>query len=317
MIKHIIGLLFIITSCGSPVEKKTVTPIAPSISTILQEKIDEITPHLLTCDGGPTDAKGHNITGRNQCDTGDSILPLGLLSTVDNKAEYKQYIYESISLEGRPYRSPEHTRVCEREENRNNPNCNFSRDHTIGHVLYAISTKDCTPLQQIYEYSQRHDGQICEGSVSQCSLTLPIYDLIGDAYATCGLARPFKTKVNDTVVAYTELLTVMTNDEFQLELAVNYVYTKYLAGTLMSNGIQVVEKALEKKPTNLYFQYVLNLITKNDTQVNERVTKDLISLMNMFLTEGSSQTVWIWQWEQEYYNANGWSYIFLAKLLLK
>ena len=303
-----------LAACGTKVKSSKQVPVAPTTEQSIQAELDRITPMLLECDGGPTDNGNNNLSSRPQCDTGDSILPLGLLSTVAYKESYDTFLRESLGPDGRPYRSPEHARACADPANASNSNCSFSRDHLLGHVLFAISQHKCDYLEQIFDYAQAHSGQFCDGTMAQCSISLPIYDVIGDAYATCGLSRPMLTKINDHVAAYTEILNVATNSGFSVELAVDYIYAKLLAGTLITAGTPVVQKAVKQQPTNLYFQYVLNRITDKNIKTTDAIGQNLIPMMQAYTKPG---TVWVWQWIDEPHNANGWDYYFMAKLLLQ
>jgi hypothetical protein len=312
--KKLMVLASILAACGDKSVKPTVQPIPPSNQEKVEQALDKISPLLITCDGGPTDNQSHNMSGRPQCNTGDSILPTGLLSTVEPKEEYKNFIYNSIDTDGRPYRSPEHLKECKLPGNKSSSECTFSRDHLIGLILYSIATKDITPVKRVYEYSTKHWGQFCDGSYSQCSISLPVYDLIGDAYTACGEKPPFLLGINDYSAAYTELITAEFNDTYALELAVNYVYAKMLSGNLKEMHIGIVNKAVEKQPWNLYFRWLQAKVQGTLDKNIDQIVAEYLPLTERFEKQGLG-TVWYFQWG-ELENINGHDLYFFGKLLL-
>jgi hypothetical protein len=312
-------------ACGSPatvVVPEPQPPLEPTSRELLQAELSRIEPLLLTCNGGPTDNKSSNVSGIPQCDSGDSILPVGLLSTVATPEElhnYGEFIANSIAENGRPFRSPDHLytfnkRLAEGGDT-SDSNFNFSRDHLLGIILYSMSSKDCSSLSKVYNYAASFQGKFCPGGYAQCSISLPILNLIGDAYGICGLTKTKAMEFSDNISAVAELLAITTAEPgYQMELAVNYVYAKHKAGTLITTAIPIVEKAVERSPNNEYFRYVLNLVTVNNEVSNEQIGQSLLIRLQRWQGPG---TVWIWQWIEEPQNTNGWDLYFLAKLLLK
>ena len=317
MIKKLL-LCLLLTSCGSkePIQNPAASPLVSISTDKLQAEVERLQPILLTCDGGYTKDANHTVTGRPHCDTGDSILFTGLLSTVDNvkaNTDYRTFIANSINTDGHPYRSPEHLKICVTPEHKDDASCTFSRDHILGIVLNSIATGNCDSLVKVFNYAQLHFGRFCDGTMAQCSMSIASYDIIGDAYQKCGLTRPLITNINNSMSSYAEVITVSNNDSFQLELAVDFIYAKYLAGTLTVDGLKVVDIAVTKMPWNTYFKYVQALVNGTLSEQKENLVLELLPISQQIAKPGNS---WFWQWN-ELNTANAWSMWFMSKLLLQ
>ena len=313
-----LSLCLLLIGCGSktPIKHEASQSLPSLAADSIQDELTRIEPILLTCDGGYTKDANNTITGRPHCDTGDSILFTGLLSTVDPvkaNTDYRDFIANSINSDGHPYRSPEHLKACVTPEHKNDASCTFSRDHILGIVLNSISTGNCNSLVKVFNYAQDHFGRFCDGTMSQCSLSVASYDIIGDAYQKCGLSRPLITNINNSFSSYAEFITVIQNDSFAVELAVDFVYAKYLANTLTLDGLKVVDLAVLKMPWNTYFLYVQSLIKRTLSAQKESLVNELLPIESQVVRPGTS---WFWQWN-EIENANAWSMWFMDKLLLQ
>ena len=319
MNKYLTALIVIVlTSCGRPV-KQIQHPISQPVFDRLSEKLNTLPPRLLTCDGGPTDSLGNTITGREICDTGDSIAPVGLISTIYNVPSFEQYLRDSIGSDGRPYRSPEHKRFCENSPNQDSEvGCNFSRDHLFGHMLYAVATKNPEFLLKIQKYMNKHSQKFCVGDIAQCGMTPAAWDVLGDTYDYLGLDKPIYSYIPDTVTVPSELITVMTNSEFQLSLVADVIYIKLLTGKLNSNYYWIINKLVDKAPYNTYFkylQYKSGAYTCQDA-FTDNLAEELLGYINTWENQETQQSVWYWSWD-EIDHANAWSFIFMGNLLLK
>jgi hypothetical protein len=314
MTKLLAFSILALAACGarSSVPPPSTATTDPSIFVTLQTKLDEFKPRLLTCDGGYTDPGDNGASLRPTCDDGDGVLFTGLVISVDPQPEMIQFIKDSVDeVSGKPYRSPEHKRACQTDPT--NEVCNFSRDHTLGHIITAASTKDCTTLSKVYTYIINHNDRVCDGTYAQCSVSVGLFDLMGDTFESCGMKRPAKTTFPDLITSMGPFTTAVFNDTFPLELAVDHAYVKFLTGKYSKYWDKILAKAIQQRPESVYFQYLYNKLVAGSPDSNKYYAEQVIKLIDDWKQPGSS---WLWQW-YEYDNSNGWDIYFMGKMLLK
>jgi hypothetical protein len=316
MKKTILVLSVALVCCGKSI-KQTQQPIHQSTYDIVYDKLESLSPYLITCDGGITDDLLNPASGRPLCDTGDSIMPIGLVSTVQYNSSFDEYVEASIGDDGRPYRSPEHKKYCETNPSKDtDSSCNFSRDHLLGHMLYAIGTHNTNHISRVVNYIQDHDGKVCPGNFSQCGITPAVWDVLGDTLGYLGLPKPIQARIPDPVTITADLITVATTNEFQLSLVANVIYIKLLTNNLNSNYNSVTNKLVEKAQYNTFFRFLQNKTITHNSSINNELATELVNYIDAWKTRKKQQSVWFWSWN-EIENANAWSFIFMGNLLLK
>lgn len=307
--KSLILVSLAIIGCGI-LEKTPMNPPVNPISAELQTQIERISPLLHKCDGMPAKPTPNEITPRPFCNVGNSFLYAGHLLSVVNDTEMVQGIKDSFTIEGKPYRSPEHRRA-------NDSVNEFSRDMLQGFLMSLIRTRDIDQLKLFWNYSKSHDYIMCNGKeeegINRCYLTPTILYFVGEIFEYLGEQRPAETKIAESIALAAALYDVQTVPvNFRLMLVANQVYLKMLTNKMSQPWVRITEYLKKRSPNNLWYRYLDNAAHKGNIAEYENISNQLIKYMQVF--PAGDQGSWIWS-QGDSIDSMGYDLLFLAHRL--
>lgn len=304
-----LAALSFLTACGS--DRKDPSPPPQQSSQRLQEQIDRIAPQLLYCDGIATEAGFNNVSGRPDCNSGDSILWSSLFISGKRNASVEEAIRDSIDPSGRPFRSPEHRRSQEHQDS-------FSRDHYIGLLLYSVVTKDVNTIKRVYAYAALNGYNLCPSdSDSRCFLTPNMIAITSDVFRYLNIPRTPEMTFNRAQDEELNKFEASRNDGYALHLVAVKAYIRIKTGHLTESYAKTLKIIHNRKPDNPFYGYLSNLANGGSDQEYRIIEEALLKEMQVW-TQGSRRE-WSFQrhdWSGTVKDSMGHELVMLAYILM-
>lgn len=308
MIYWLIGILFAV-SCA----QKSARDLDPGLAVDLMPRAQEILSASNFCENQPVYDGPNRVSGREACNGGDSMLWSGLLYYAWPDTNLGQAIRGSIAESGKPFRSPEHRRAGDNENE-------FSRDMFFGFLFYCLKSGDVETCQRVVRFAVNSSYQLCGGSPSQCALTPGMLYATYSVWNKHGWALPSEFKPNiaeqgaDAAAAFAAAKTVP--EGYQLHLISLKVFLYHEVG-LLGEYRSAARALVERQPSNVWYQFVGFLAGTNSEDSVYHVKDELRRLMDAW-HPGGSDTDWFWQGRRkEASHGMGSDFVFLACLLNK
>jgi hypothetical protein len=308
----IFALLFSNTAC-STVDKPT-QPTLPTITNVeLRNEITRIEPQLLFCDGEPVPPGNNAVTGRPNCNSGDSMLIAGLYYSSKPLPEIATAIKDSFAEDGQPYRSPEHKRGKDSLDA-------FSRDQTLGFLSYCLNSKDFETCNTFYQYIKANDYKACpKDSDGRCNIYPSVMFVLGSVWGANGWSIPPEANPSQLERAIDEKITreeAATNKPgFRVHLVSLKLWLRGETGTLTNEYRKAIRTLAIREPNNLWYMY-LDTVYNNGPESLESISTKLLEHMKAWNPNGNPHH-WSWAEQNRHAEAMGHDYIFLAEKLLK
>lgn len=263
------------------------------------------------CDDMPTYGGPNRTSGRESCNTGDSMLWSGLLYYAWPTPSLGQAIRFSIDPDGKPFRSPEHRKARDNESE-------FSRDMYLGFLFYCLKSQDFETCNRVHQWTKAEGYKLCGGSVSQCGL-LP--SMLYATYAVWDkngwpIAPEFKpSNIEQGADAQATLLEAETAPKgYRLHLVSLKVFLYNQVGRTGDYYLSS-QALLKRQPSNLWFQLVGFLTGNTPEGMHATLVGETKHIMQAWVP-GSTDKDWIWQGRIEgAQDAMGQDFIFMACLL--
>lgn len=268
-----------------------------------------------TCDGFPS---------KENCDDGDSIIFNGLLCMVGEEAGCET-VRRSQDADGRFWRSP-----------RRNPGNlgeakSFSRDQTLGVLLYLVKTRDqeAAIRWMNWIYGNRYCSiknplggncvvfgyRVCRDSDKEiCDMRPATWGLLKRVWEYLDLPATTEMKKNESMdVSDIELIGADTADiGYELHLKAVSSFIRLTMASSVSRTQDILRKLYKRQPGNPFFQI---LVEGPGYAVEQRVL-DVCPRVGADMSFRRYQ----WAWERDTASAAwresmGWDCIFMARLI--
>ena len=308
---RIAAALFLSTACSVIEDEEPVRPVNPQV--FLSQQTARIRANLHFCDNRVVSGKPNNISGRPRCDTGDTWVFSGLYNTIAHDPEISASLDAAVLPSGQPCRGTEYLVLGDK--------CDFSRDQTKGFLLNLLETKNKEVATKTWQFVYNNDYSICDLDVSEnCFQTPGMLILWGDVFEKIGLPRepdmqygfPYTEQVDRQEL----LAEARVNNGYRLHLVSVSIYIKALTGQLTSAYSEAARILAERKPDNLWFQFLSNYTNGGDQDTYDRIARKLVPIMERW--NPGNDLDWIWQRDgiaQKEPEAYGHELVFLAELL--
>lgn len=290
-------LLLLLIACGRP-DAHSRSPVENNALQVEAKRVAALSP---TCDDMPIASGNNGVTGRVDCDSGDSMLWAGLLYSAWPQEKLANAIKASIDDDGRPFRSPEH------RKGRDDSNA-FSRDMYMGFLYYCHASKDLATCSKVLAFARRNDYQLCtNASDTRCLITPSMMYLTGAVWKGNGWDVGGEYVANSFERAVDEQLTLREAKDNKLGYRTHLVSLKVFLYYKLGNvgDYRIAAKKLhEREPSNLWYQNVawsVGMIPQNDSAI-------LIEMMKNYSSNRVPRN-WFWQGAE---NAMGQDLVFLA-----
>ncbi len=308
VICHMAGML---SAVGCYSAARSARTVEPHKADELMPLAQEIADKAEWCDDMPTYGGPNRTTGKENCNTGDSMLWSGLLYYAWPTPTLAQAIRLSVAPDGKPYRSPEHRKGGDNESE-------FSRDMYLGFLFYCLRSQDLETCTKVHEWTKAQGYKLCGGGVSQCGLlpsmlyaTYAVWDKNGWA-----IAPEFKpTGIEQGADAQATFLEAKTAPKgYRLHLVSLKVFLYNQVGRT-GDYYLASQELLKRQPSNLWFQLVGYLTGNTVPEMHATLVGETKNIMQQW-TPGSVDKDWFWQGRIEGINdAMGQDFIFMACLL--
>jgi hypothetical protein len=318
-----------IATYPSPGLSQFKTPLKRAVLEMWSKKVSHEGDYhdaMLLCDGLVSEDKVHGGSKRKHCSTGDGLIFSSLLNGAAQNSWIEKGFKDSVDPDGRPWRSP---------EDRKYPTFtykDFSKDATLGLLIYLAKSRDRATAVRVRDYLVEHNGFICP------------YTEIGEPFSQC--------YVSPNLQAYLEIIINMTGtggrnltaaelnlyDEWALkdvqgrrkESAFEYhlsgaiVYLRHITGTMTPKVALMANELYSMDPSNLFFKYIYKLTNASAPFTYEDIADELIEHHIKGWVEGHYATEegrreWVWnrptQVDAHKPKSLGWEYLFIAALL--
>ena len=301
--------LLLLSGCNAG---RSVSTLADSTEESQQAYWSEIAP---MCGGYPSKAN---------CDDGDMTLFAGLLCASGEKRGCEM-VRNSQGTDGRWWRSPR------RNPGNNGERHSFSRDMSMGVLLYLATTRDSdaalkwlnwiedsrpcvvtNPLTR--DCIQKGLGRYCtDDDNATCTITPGNWALMGRVWETLGLAKSSEMKLSRGMDGdISELEVQHTPLGYQLHLEAVDIYIKQILGVAESSRQAVAKVLQDRQPDNPFFSY----LNGSDAAAIANSIHNLCPMRG--LRDGGSHNQWSWERDtasQAFKDSMGWDCIFLNNLL--
>lgn len=256
----------------------------------LREQIDRIEKDAAYCDGMPVQTGENSVTHRANCNSDDSMLWSGLLYNIRPSDALAAAIRDSISPEGRPYRSPENRRGVDVFNS-------FSRDMWLGFIAYCHRSKDFGTCDAVWHYVADHEHRTCPSDADEkCMLRPSTLYTTGHVWQSNGWHVPSDMKPSGAERALDEKFTISAannNDVgYELHLISVRMYLYMETGSLTESYKSVLKILASRVPENLWYRY---LEARAYGLPREPIEADLISRMSQWQKPGDNASNWEWQ----------------------
>lgn len=183
--------LLVLTACGSP-SKPVIQPPGGILTEETQEALrvrrDAIMEWTIRRDGGPAKESQEDMLG----DVGDGTLFAGLLCA-SGDAQACNAVRDAQGEDGRWWRAP--SRIGKEGDN------TFSRDMTMGVLLYFAMSRDVQAAQRWMSYVEKNNGNTCATDTDgRCALTPFMWSSIRLVWLHLGLPLNTDMRLSQTLV---------------------------------------------------------------------------------------------------------------------
>lgn len=281
-------------SCGGTKrEKISHNVISDSTRHKLIEMRNNTELWALRCDNG---GAGLEDAG-SSCNTDNSVLWSGLLCASGSEVDCI-YVANSQSTNGRWWRSPAHKDDID----------SFSRDMSLGVMLYLITKRDQTRATSWLSFIRQNKLKLClDASDDRCLITPNIWNAMWYTWKGIDLKPSNNMELAHSVEDSWLSLEGKKMTGFRLHLVVIQAWIRKLTGRWTKDAFNVSRNALSRYPSNAFFEYVAG-------DVSEKAALTTLSRCDGKRPVERSD----WQWQRsEQVNSMGWDCIFMANLLLK
>ena len=285
-----------------------------SFANTLSDRVDFWNSWAPYCEGYPS---------KQECDDGDMTLFSGLLC-----ASGEQRGCDAVRLaqatDGGWYRSPR--LVGGRGENRTS----FSRDMSMGVMLYLAKTKDQVAAKRWLDWINSNRPCVLENPINEgclqygfhrycrdernqsCTLTPASWGLMDKVWRYIGLTPSDEMAFFRGSDENISILEAMFNEGYERHLKGVYTLILQLTGESPDTQRQLSSVLSSAQPINPFFRYL------NDG--NTPLVNDLVLDLCPSPSQGepSRKTQWAWERdesERAWENSMGWDCIFMVKLL--
>jgi hypothetical protein len=203
----------------------------------LAAEIERVKPFVLTCDGMVALATTNNITGQENCGTGDGMTNHGF-AMLYGRIGSMDAVANSISADGRPWRSPQY-------KDRDTFD-SFSRDQFLGLLEATVASGDKTYLKRVLDYEKR-TGSLCpDDTDTKCRLT--------NSLRALSAAVMVGSKEASLLDVATVLVEAKTATGYQAFLTGRKIMLSKILGR---SGHEKAANELHRRfPNNGYFAYI-------------------------------------------------------------
>lgn len=301
-------------ACGGSDSQVTQTPKPPT-DVRLKEQLHRMLPLLTFCGNVVAEDSPNNLTGQPHCGTGDSMIGTGVYITAPLPGREQLFagILDSIAPNGRPYRSPQYRAVGHSEDS-------FSRDQTIGLLLYLMESKDTITATKVWNYVKGNNLNICpDDSDGRCKMTPNMLALWSDVFTYLEIPKDplmtFSRNIDE------DLLIIQARSApagYPLHLISQNIWLRIKLGRLSVKYAEVAAILAARQPYNLWFAY-LEQITQANKEANvEKIGAELATCMEQW--PGENKYWWTFSKERNEYcegNSQGHDLVWLSALLLE
>lgn len=276
----------------------------------IREEIAKMDPQLAYCDGVPVHFGKNSVTGREDCNSGDSMLWAGLLYNARPTPELAAGIRESISPEGRPYRSPENRRGGDVVNT-------FSRDMWLGFLAYCQKSKDFETCNRVWSYTKSHDYRSCPVDTDErCFITPSILYVTGYVWQSNGWHVSAEMRPSGLERYLDEQATIKSANQndigYELHLISVRMYLQMSTGFMTGSYKSVVKILSQRVPQNLWYRYLEARAYGLDFS---GIENELVGRMSQW-QKPTIQTGSNWEWQNHKEPAMGHDFVFLGCQLL-
>jgi hypothetical protein len=248
--------------------------------------------------------KCDNYVSKENCDDGDSTLWNGLIcSTNQNIYGFAcDAIQNSQSTDGRIWRSPR--RVG--DENGNS----FSRDMSLGVLVYLTATKDQSLAIKWMEYIRRQ-GALCPEGMSRCGISGRLSDAIKDVYTYIGLSELVPRFIIDSASKQDNFGWAMdarfTSTGYPSHLLAVHLLIRQMINDWDSDKQRATDILYSRQTQNLFFLWL-----------RDGCTYDVRNRVLGLAPVGRPPRLHQWTWEradneQAWRESMGWDFIFMGE----
>jgi len=249
-------ILVFLLSCSKEGFKDKETPL--NYVEVLKERVDSTSSWSKWCHltASKDRFSSHSIDPAG-CDTGDAVLFNGLLCSSGVKEACNAVKLAQNEKTGQWFRSEFYK--DKKQEN------SFSRDMTLGVLLYLATTKDEIAANNWLVYIKK-TGKLCEDDTDgRCMITPGIWALFGYTWQSIGISRSANMIVGQIGDDTTRELSAATNNPgYELHLVGVSLYLKIVTGSFGSGGDnRAVENLVNRQPDNPFFNYLKYGVSEN------------------------------------------------------
>jgi hypothetical protein len=261
---------------------------------------------------------------KDHCDDGDSVIFNGLLCSVGEQAGCDA-VQASQDGEGRFWRSPRRNPGNLGEEK------SFSRDQTLGVLLYLAKTRDQDAAQRWLRWIEDNrtcsfknpfNGRcakwiyrVCRDNEQEiCTMTPAIWAMFKRVWEYIGLPTTHEMRNNDTLdVSDLELIAVDQEETgYRLHLKAVSAFLRLTMASSVGKSQEIIGKLYRRQPDNPFFQVLAE-------GPSEAVTNRVLELCPK-VDDDLSFRRFQWAWERDtaseaWRESMGWDCIFMARFL--
>jgi len=261
---------------------------------------------------------------KENCDDGDSVLFNGLLCMSGEELGCKT-VRDSQDASGQFWRSPR------RNPNNLNEKSSFSRDQTLGVLLYLAKTRDTAAAlswmrwieENAYCAVKNPSGEGClvtihrvclDSDNGSCTMTASLWGLTRKVWDALGLLpnRPMQDFNNADVSDLEIAAAAIEEPGYKLHLKAVSSFLRLTLGESLTRSKRIVEKLYARESANPFFQ----LLAEGPS---EPLTAHLLDVCPK-PTDSLDYVRFQWAWEratseQAWRKSMGWDCIFMANLI--
>ena len=306
-------VFFVLTSCGQKANKMSSQVAATEDPLDVAMRWWEA--KAPRCEGFP--AKEH-------CDDGDAVIFNGLLCAAGDSRGCAT-VHDAQAPSGQWFRSPRRTPDNLGEGH------SFSRDQTMGVLLYLIQTKDRDAAVRWMSWVEDHRPceartpfgncigrglpRVCTDDENMtCTITQGLWSLISRVWKYLDLPLNFWMRANDNLDYELHPIEAQTSPlGYATHLNGVHNFIKRLLNVADGSRQRGVDALLARQPSNPFFKWLRD-------GGSEGLKAQILELCP---TENSSHEHWNqWAWEREtsehaWSDSMGWDCLFLGKLIQK